>query len=109
MFRVSQQPLSGVSKTVTATSGVGLNPGTATSFQRGLIGTADKWQGIWPIITQSIDYKLTNEMENQYNNLNRKLDKVQREKCPDQATLEGSSCTRIMTYTRGCGYNFWNS
>jgi hypothetical protein len=22
---------------------------------------------------------------------------------PDQATLEGSSYTRIMTYTRGCG------
>jgi len=25
---------------------------------------------------------------------------------PDQATLEGSSCTDIMTCTRGCGYSF---
>jgi hypothetical protein len=34
MFRVSQHPSSGVPKTVTATSGVGHNHGTATSFQR---------------------------------------------------------------------------
>jgi len=25
---------------------------------------------------------------------------------PDQATLEGSSCTDIMTCTEGCGYSF---
>jgi len=25
---------------------------------------------------------------------------------PDQATLEGSSCTSIMTRTGGCGYSF---
>ena len=25
---------------------------------------------------------------------------------PDLATLEGSSCTDIMTYTGGCGYSF---
>ena len=25
---------------------------------------------------------------------------------PDQATLEGSSCTSIMTCTEGCGYSF---
>jgi len=25
---------------------------------------------------------------------------------PDQATLEGSSCTDIMTSTGGCGYSF---
>jgi hypothetical protein len=37
MFRVSQHPSSGALKTVTATSGVGHNTGTATSFQRGLI------------------------------------------------------------------------
>jgi len=41
---------------------------------------ADKWQRIWPITVQSIDYKLTKEMETHYNNLNRKLDKLQREK-----------------------------
>jgi len=35
MFRVSQHPSSGVLKTVTATSGIGHNTGTATSFQRG--------------------------------------------------------------------------
>ena len=37
MFRASQPPSSGVLKTVTATSGIGHNTGTATSFQRGLI------------------------------------------------------------------------
>jgi len=39
MFRVSQHPSSGVLKTVTAASGTGHNSGTATSLQRGLIGT----------------------------------------------------------------------
>jgi len=39
MFRASQHPLSGALKTVTATSGIGHNTGTATSFQRGLIRT----------------------------------------------------------------------
>ena len=37
MFRVSQHPSSGALKTVTATSGIGHDTGTATSFQRGLI------------------------------------------------------------------------
>jgi len=36
MFRVSQHPSSGALKIVTATSGIGHNTGTATSFQRGL-------------------------------------------------------------------------
>jgi len=39
MFRVSQHPSSGVLKTITAASGTGHNTGTATSLQRGLIGT----------------------------------------------------------------------
>jgi len=39
MFRVSEHPLSGTLKSVTATSGIGHNTGTATSFQRGLIRT----------------------------------------------------------------------
>ena len=26
--------------------------------------------------------------------------------CPDLATLEGSSCTDIMTFTGVCGYSF---
>jgi len=39
MFRVSKHPLSRVLKTVTAASGTGHNIGTATSLQRGLIGT----------------------------------------------------------------------
>ena len=39
MFRVSQHPSSGVLKTLTAASGTGHNIGTATSLQRGLIGT----------------------------------------------------------------------
>ena len=36
MFRVSQQPSSGVLRTVTAASGTGHVTGTATSLQRGL-------------------------------------------------------------------------
>jgi len=40
MFRVSQHPSSGVLKTVSATSGIGDDTGTATSFHRGLIRTA---------------------------------------------------------------------
>jgi hypothetical protein len=44
MFRVSQHPLSGVPKTVAATYGVGHNPGTATSFQRGLIRS--RWKEV---------------------------------------------------------------
>jgi len=39
MFQVSQHPLSGVLKTVTAAPGTGHNTGTATSLQRGLTGT----------------------------------------------------------------------
>ena len=38
MFRVSQLPISGVLKTVTAASGTGHNTGTATSLQHGHIG-----------------------------------------------------------------------
>jgi len=63
MFRVPLHPSSGVLKTVSATSGIGHDTGTATSFQRGLFS-------------------------------------------PEQATLEGSSCTSIMTYTRGSRYSF---
>jgi len=37
MFRVSQHPSSGVLKTVSATSGIGHDTGTAISFQRGLV------------------------------------------------------------------------
>ena len=72
MFRVSQHPSSGALKTVTATSGIGHNTGTTTSFQRDLIRT-----GVSESYTS-----------------------------PDQTTLEGSSCTSIMTYTRGSGYSF---
>ena len=42
MFRASQHPSSGALKTVTATSGIGHNTGTATSFQRGLIRTSEQ-------------------------------------------------------------------
>jgi len=38
MFQVSQNPSSGVLKTVTAASGTGHNTGTATSLQRGRTG-----------------------------------------------------------------------
>jgi len=69
MFRVSQHQSSGALKTVTATSGIGHNTGTATSFQHG----------------HSTRLAYTS---------------------PDQTTLEGSSCTSVMTYTRGSGYSF---
>jgi len=47
MFRVSQHPSSGVLKTVTATSGTGHNIGTATSLQRGLMGTIrPRWREV---------------------------------------------------------------
>jgi len=36
-FRASQHASSGALKTVAATSGIGHNTGTATSFQRGLL------------------------------------------------------------------------
>ena len=39
MFRASQHPSSEALKNVTATSGIGHNTGTATSFQRGLLRT----------------------------------------------------------------------
>jgi len=75
VFRASQHPSSGALKTVTATSGIGHNTGTATSFQRGLFRTSVS--ASWRAHTS-----------------------------PEQATLEGSSCTSIMTYTRGSGYSF---
>ena len=61
---------------------------------------ADRWQSIWPIIIQSIDYKLTKEMETHYNNLNRKLDKLQREKT-NQAVPE-AAVTVFSTPDDGC-------
>ena len=76
MFRVSQHPSSGVLKTVSAASGIGHDTGTATSFQRGLI--RPRWKEV----------------------------AVRVSAVPDQATLEGSSCTSIMTYTRGNRYSF---
>jgi len=66
-FGCLPHPSSGVVKTVTAASGTGHNIGTATSLQRGQIGT------------------------------------------PDLATLEGHSCTDIMTCTGGCVYSFYYS
>jgi hypothetical protein len=52
MFRASLRPLSGVPKTVTATSGIGHNIGAAASFQRGLI--RPRWKEavaplLWPM------------------------------------------------------------
>jgi len=42
MFRVSQHPSSGVLNTVTAASGTGHTTCTATTLQRGLIGTQSR-------------------------------------------------------------------
>ena len=47
MFGASQHPSSGALKTVTATSGIGHNTGTATSFQCGLLRTG---------VSESCDY-----------------------------------------------------
>jgi len=49
MFRASQHPSSGVLKTVTVTSGVGHNIGTAASFHRGLIRSRWK-EAVVPIL-----------------------------------------------------------
>ena len=57
IFRVSPHPSSGVLKTVTAASGTGYNIGTATSVQRGQIGTIPIWSRwrevalpiLWPV------------------------------------------------------------
>jgi len=77
MFRVSQHPSSGVLKTVNAASGSGHNTGTATPLQLGLIGTG--------LCESSGRLAQTS---------------------PDQATLEGISCTDIMICTGGYGYSF---
>jgi len=79
---------SGVLKTVNATSGTGYNTGTATSLQRGLIAT-----GLCESCgrnTRVVGIPITRLTQTS----------------PDQATLEGSSCTDIMTCTGGCGYSF---
>ena len=49
MFRASQHSSSGVLKTVTATSGIGHNTGTATSFQRGRLRKEVVVPELWPI------------------------------------------------------------
>jgi len=41
---------------------------------------AKKWQALWPIIIQSIDDKLGRQMKTQYQNLNLKLDKLQKQR-----------------------------
>ena len=46
MFRASQHPSPGALKTVTATSGIGHNTGTATSFQRGLLRSRPRWKEV---------------------------------------------------------------
>jgi len=85
MFQVPQHPSSGVLKFVTAASGTGHNTGTATSLQRGLIGT-----GLCESCGKNTYLPTTRLAQTS----------------PNQATLEGSSCTSIMTCTGGCGYRF---
>ena len=91
MFRVSQHPSSGVLKTVTAASSTGHNTGTATSLQRGPVCRY--------LFTAKSLYMF--RVSQHPSSL----------PCfpptwPDEATLEGSSCTSIMTCTGGCGYSF---
>ena len=49
-------------------------------------------------IVQSIDYKLTKEIETHYSNLNRKLDKLQKEKQTKRKT--DTHYQRTQFYTR---------
>jgi len=121
MFQVSQHPSSGVLKTVSATSGIGHDTGTAISFQRGLVRvqldatvcrhlfTAQSLymfqvsqhpsSGVLKIVsaTSGIGHDTGTAISFQ-----RGLVRTS----PDQATLEGNSCTSIMTYTRGRRYSF---
>jgi len=121
MFRVSQHPLPGVLKTVTAASGTGHNTGTATPLQRGLIGT-----GLCKSrLAQNSPYLFTAKLLYMFrvsqhpssgalkpetaasgtgHNIGTATSLVV---CsPDLATLEGSSCVDIMTCTGGCVYGF---
>ena len=50
MFRLSPHPSSGVLNTVTAASGTGHNIGTATSLQRGQVGTGPDLAVVVPIL-----------------------------------------------------------
>ena len=116
MFRVSQHPSSGALKTVTATSGIGHNTGTATSFQRGLIRTDQTTlEGSRHLFTAKSLYMFrvsqhpssgalkTVTATSGIDHNNGIATSFQRG--PDQDTLEGS-CTSVMTYTRGSGYSF---
>jgi len=95
MFRVSQHPSSGVLKTVPVATGRGHTTCTATPLQRGLIGTAF----IYCKATLHVS-GVTAPIIRITKNCNRNL------RSPDQATLEASSCTTIMTCNGGCGYSF---
>jgi len=84
MFRVSQHPSSGVLKTVSATSGISHSTGTTTSFHRGLIN----FLSFLKTFIKNKNFEFMDYMS------------------PDQATVEGSSGTSTMTYTRGSRYSF---
>ena len=49
---------------------------------------ADSWKNLWPIILQTIDFKLTQEKETYYNKLNRKLDALQNKQQDNSRTNE---------------------
>jgi len=115
MFRVSQHPSSGALKTVTATSGIGHNTGTATSFQRGLIRTdlsMPNGQMIYIYTTtrtskgNCIEQTQPSGVTSRHKHLTPTYVNIRIKGSPDQTTLEGSSCTSVMTYTKGSGYSF---
>ena len=130
MFRASQHPPSGALKTVTATSGIGHNTGTSTSFQRGLlrsqhppsgaIRTVTATSGIGHNTSTSTSFqrgllrsqhppsgalKTVTATSGIGHNTGTSTSFQRGRLSPEPTTLEGSRCTSIMTYTRGSGYS----
>jgi len=95
MFQVSQHPSSGVLKTVTAATG------TATSLQRGLIDPTrcnSMHIFIYCKVTLHVSGVTAPIMSTKNCNRSHRYSYFP-PTWPDQATLEGSSCTSIMTCT----------
>ena len=60
---------------------------------------ADSWKNLWPIILQTIDFKLTQEKETYYNKLNRKLDALQNKQQDNSRTNKRQLGQQFYTIT----------
>jgi len=100
IFRVSQHPSSGVLKTVSATSGIGHDTGTATSFQRGLIRPRWKVTLHVQLLPSSVSWS---------GHVGRSLYMYSYflPTWPDQATLEGHSTCTATSFQRGLIRPHW--